>query len=143
MYVLLLIPVNAAVMNLAGPTVLTTLAPAAEPPTGNDNNDDDWELDNPTRCWLEGYQYVSCHPLMVPHNLCPYNNSIFEKCICDPNLVSCTKPYYGVGEDCDGKYISCELDNSKACQEEGYTQSGECPSFAGNQSKMSLRSNLL
>ena len=101
--------------------------PGGGTPTGNDNNDDDWELDNPTRCWLEGYQYVSCPPLMVPHNLCPYNNSIFEKCICDPNLVSCTKPYYGVGEDCDGKYISCELDNSKACQEEGYTQSGECP----------------
>ena len=50
----------------------------------------------------------------------------YESCACSPTLQTCTKPYYGVGESCGGKYASCQLDNARACKEDGYTQTGSC-----------------
>ena len=50
----------------------------------------------------------------------------YESCTCNPNLQTCTKPYYGVGESCGGKYASCQLDNARACKEDGYTRTGSC-----------------
>ena len=122
MSALLPIPTSAAVTSSAEPTHLMTPPLEAAPlMTGS--------LITTTAVYLKATRYTlrSCPNLQVPYNLCPYDNSWFEKCVCDPNLVECTKPYYGVGEDCNGKYTSCQLDNQHACEENGYTQSGACP----------------
>ena len=97
---------------------------------GSSGGDDpEWELDNKERCHKEGYTLTSCSSsVQEPVNYCPYDNSYFEKCVCKPGLVTCTKPYYGVGESCGGKYASCRLDNTRACKEDGYTQTGSCSS---------------
>ena len=92
-------------------------------PNGNSSGssssggDEDWTIDNRKRCELEGYKLTSCPALKVPQNYCPYDISYFEKCVCKAGLVTCTKPYYGVGESCDGKYASCKLDNARGCKE--------------------------
>ena len=90
---------------------------------------DNWEIDKSKQCLLEGYTLTSCNSVQIPANYCPYDATYFEKCVCKPGLVTCTKPYYGVGESCDGKYASCQLDNARACREDGYTQTGNCPSL--------------
>ena len=90
---------------------------------------DDWEIDKNKQCYLEGYTLTSCNSVQIPTNYCPYDATYFEKCVCKPGLVTCTKPYYGVGESCDGKYASCQLDNARACREDGYAQTGNCPSL--------------
>ncbi len=92
------------------------------------DNDDDWTLDNKERCHKEGYTQTSCSSVQDPVNYCPYDNTYFEKCDCKPGLMTCTKPYYGVGESCGGKYASCQLDNDRACKEDGYSQTGSCNS---------------
>ena len=88
---------------------------------GDKGNGDDpeWELDNKERCNKEGYVTTKCNSVENPVNYCPYDNTYFEKCVCKPGLVTCTKPYYGVGESCGGKYASCQLDNARACKEDG------------------------
>ena len=101
---------------------------------GSSGGDDpEWELDNKERCHKEGYTLTSCSSsVQEPVNYCPYDNTYFEKCMCKTNLVTCTKPYYGVGESCGGKYASCKLDNARACKEDGedgYTQTGSCNSI--------------
>ena len=92
----------------------------------NPPGEPEWDLDDQKRCEFEGYTLTSCNSVSTPANFCPYDNHFFEKCVCKPGLVTCTKPYYGVGESCDGKYASCELDNPRACREDGYTNT--CPS---------------
>ena len=94
--------------------------------SGDDSKDPDYELNNAERCKKEGYNLTSCNSVQNPVNKCPYNNSYFEKCVCKSGLVTCTKPQYGVGEACDGKYASCQTDNPRACREDGYTNT--CPS---------------
>ena len=96
--------------------------------SSSSGGDEDWTIDNRKRCELEGYKLTSCPALKVPQNYCPYDISYFEKCVCKAGLVTCTKPYYGVGESCDGKYASCKLDNARGCKEDGYTQTGACNS---------------
>ena len=88
----------------------------------------DFNVDNYERCAKEGYTQTACTALQVPDNLCPYNNGVFEKCICRSDLKSCEVPEYGVGESCDGKYASCQRDDEKACFDEGYTQTEKCSS---------------
>ena len=100
--------------------------------SSSSGGDEDWTIDNQKRCELEGYKLTSCPALKVPQNYCPYDISYFEKCVCKAGLVTCTKPYYGVGESCDGKYASCKLDNARACKEDGYTQTGSCNSVQTN-----------
>ena len=80
---------------------------------------DDYDLDNAERCRQEGYNQTSCPEGQEPVNTCPYDSDYFEKCVssCPSNYVTCEVPYYGVGEDCDGKYASCEKDTERACQE--------------------------
>ena len=97
-------------------------------PNSSGGNDPEWDLDNKERCNKEGYTLTSCSSVQDPVNFCPYDNHFFEKCVCKPNLVTCTKPYYGVGESCGGKYASCKLDNARACKEDGYSQTGSCNS---------------
>ena len=97
-------------------------------PNSSGGDNPEWELDNKERCNKEGYTLTSCSSVQDPVNFCPYDDHFFEKCVCKPNLVTCTKPYYGVGESCGGKYASCQLDNPRACKEDGYTQTGSCNS---------------
>ena len=80
---------------------------------------DDYDLDNAERCCQEGYTQTSCPEGQEPVNTCPYDSNYFEKCVssCPSNYVTCEVPYYGVGEDCDGKYASCEKDTERACKE--------------------------
>ena len=40
--------------------------------------------------------------------VCPYNPAYGLGCKCAPDLVSCTEEQTGVGESCDGKYVSCK-----------------------------------
>ena len=88
-------------------------------PGGPGDGDDDYELDNEERCKKEGYTMTSCPEGQEGSNFCPYDSSYFEECVnsCPSNYVTCEKPYYGVGEACDGKYASCEKDTERACQE--------------------------
>ncbi len=88
-------------------------------PGGPGNGDDDYDLDNEERCKKEGYTMTSCPEGQEGSNFCPYDSSYFEECVnsCPSNYVTCEKPYYGVGEACDGKYASCEKDTERACQE--------------------------
>ena len=88
-------------------------------PGGPGNGDDDYDLDNEERCKKEGYTQTSCPEGQEGSNFCPYDSGYFEECVnsCPSNYVTCEKPYYGVGEACDGKYASCEKDTERACQE--------------------------
>ncbi len=70
----------------------------------------DWTLDNNKKCREEGYTLTSCFSVQTPFNHCPYNENIFEKCVCKPGLVFCPPGQTGVGESCDGKYASCQCD---------------------------------
>ena len=94
--------------------------------SGDGDKDPDYELDNAKRCKKEGYTLKSCNSVQDSFNRCPYDNSYFEKCVCKSGLVTCTKPQYGVGDTCGGKYASCQTDNPRACREDGYTNT--CPS---------------
>ena len=88
------------------------------------------------QCQAAGYGVTSCPAGSHGDNPCPADSSYYQKCVCDANMTqTCTKPYYGVGPSCDGKYASCELDNQRACKEDGYTNT--CP--AGQKLKKSPR----
>ena len=93
----------------------------------NSGNEPDYTLDNYERCAKEGYTQTACSSVQQPSNRCPYNSDIFEKCVCKPNLQTCTVPYYGVGEACGGKYASCERDDARACNENGTGSNASCP----------------
>ncbi len=97
-------------------------------PGGPGNGDDDYDLDNEERCKKEGYTMTSCPEGQEGSNFCPYDSSYFEECVnsCPSNYVTCEKPYYGVGEACDGKYASCEKDTERACQELNPRYVDEC-----------------
>ena len=94
------------------------------PPGGGD----DYDLDNDKRCIEEGYTQTSCSEGYEPYNYCPYDNTYFERCrkLCPSNYVECEKPYYGVGEACEGKYASCRKDTGKACLEENPEYTNRC-----------------
>ncbi len=96
-------------------------APGGSGGNGDDDKDPNYELNNAERCKKEGYTLKTCSSVQDPVNRCPYDTSFFEKCVCKSDLVTCTKPQYGVGESCGGKYASCETDNPRACKEDGYT----------------------
>ncbi len=86
---------------------------------GGPGDGDDYDLDNEERCRQEGYTQTSCPEGQEGANFCPYDSNYFEKCVssCPSDYVTCEVPYYGVGEDCGGKYASCEKDTERACQE--------------------------
>ena len=114
------------------------------PPGG----DDDYDLDDEERCRQEGYTQTSCPEGQEGSNFCPYDNDYFEKCVnsCPSNYVTCEKPYYGVGEACDGKYASCECtpcgsgyDNTTI--PEGYVQDGEACLDCDGKTKYKIKPN--
>ena len=94
------------------------VSPPSPPPTNCDPNDA-WCIDNEKRCDWEGYLKTlkDCNEVQVPHNYCPYDETFFEKCICDPTLVACPYPLQGVGKECEGKYRSCKCpDYFSSCE---------------------------
>ena len=111
--------------------------PVVPPSPCNDPNGCD--PDPNRRCELEGYKRLTCNEVEVPYNLCPYDKSYFEKCVCDPNLIACNSPYQGVGKECGGKYRSC----CNTCPgydytsiPSGYVSNGECNSCGGKKYKI-------
>ena len=117
-------------------------------PPGGQGDSDDYDLDNAERCRQEGYTVTSCSEGYKPVNYCPYDNTYFEKCvaICPSNYVTCEKPYYGVGEACDGKYASCECtpcgsgyDNTNI--PDGYVQDGEACLDCDGKTKYKIKPN--
>ena len=115
---------------------------------GGPGDGDDYDLDNAERCHQEGYTQTSCPEGQEGSNFCPYDNDYFEKCVnsCPSNYVTCEKPYYGVGEACDGKYASCECtpcgsgyDNTTI--PEGYVQDGEACLDCDGKTKYKIKPN--
>ena len=96
---------------------------------GNGNPGGIPEYDTPQeQCQAAGYGVTSCPAGSHGDNPCPADSTYYQKCVCDANMTqTCTKPYYGVGPSCDGKYASCEKDTPRVCKEDGYGQSGACP----------------
>ncbi len=79
-------------------------------------------------CIVSGFTPINCPANMVAQEVCPHDSSYGRGCMCPPNWQPCNPPYYGVGQDCNGKYASCELDKPRACKENGFTLSADCPS---------------
>ena len=109
---------------------------------------DDYDLDDGKRCIEEGYLLTSCSEGYEPYNYCPYDRTYFEKCVpsCPNDYVTCEKPYYGVGEACDGKYASCECtpcgsgyDNTSI--PEGYVQDREACLDCDGKTKYKIKPN--
>ena len=115
---------------------------------GGSGNGDDYDLDNEERCRQEGYTQTSCPEGQEPSNTCPYDSTYFEKCVssCPSNYVTCEKPYYGVGEACDGKYASCEctpcgLGYDNTTIPDGYVQDGETCLDCDGKTKYKIKPN--
>ena len=100
------------------------------PGNGNGNPGGIPDYDTPQeQCQAAGYNVTSCPAGSHGDNPCPADSSYYQKCVCDANMTqTCTKPYYGVGPSCDGKYASCKRDDAKACKEDGYGQTASCSS---------------
>ena len=93
------------------------------------------------QCQAAGYNVTSCPAGAHGDNPCPADSSYYQKCVCDANMTqTCTKPYYGVGPSCDGKYASCKRDDDKACKEDGYGQTTQCSSVQTPNKKCSYNS---
>ncbi len=101
------------------------------PGNGNGNPGGIPDYDTPQeQCQAAGYGVTSCPAGAHGDNPCPADSAYYQKCVCDANMTqTCTKPYYGVGPSCNGKYASCKRDDDKACREDGYNLSGSCPSL--------------
>ena len=115
---------------------------------GGPGDGDDYDLDNEDRCRQEGYTQTSCSEGYEPYNYCPYDRTYFEKCVpsCPNDYVTCEKPYYGVGEACDGKYASCEctpcgLGYDNTTIPEGYVQDGEACLDCDGKTKYKIKPN--
>ena len=109
---------------------------------GNGNPGGIPDYDTPQeQCQAAGYNVTSCPTGSHGDNPCPADSSYYQKCVCDANMTqTCTKPYYGVGPSCDGKYASCKRDDAKACKEDGYGQTAQCSSVQTPNKKCSYNS---
>ena len=112
------------------------------PGNGNGNPGGIPDYDTPQeQCQAAGYGVTSCPAGSHGDNPCPADSSYYQKCVCDANMTqTCTKPYYGVGPSCDGKYASCKRDDAKACKEDGYGQTAQCSSVQTPNKKCSYNS---
>ena len=112
------------------------------PGNGNGNPGGIPDYDTPQeQCQAAGYGVTSCPAGSHGDNPCPADSSYYQKCVCDANMTqTCTKPYYGVGPQCDGKYASCKRDDAKACKEDGYGQTAQCSSVQTPNKKCSYNS---
>ena len=112
------------------------------PGNGNGNPGGIPDYDTPQeQCQAAGYGVTSCPAGSHGDNPCPADSSYYQKCVCDANMTqTCTKPYYGVGPQCDSKYASCKRDDDKACKEDGYGQTAQCSSVQTPNKKCSYNS---
>ena len=112
------------------------------PGNGNGNPGGIPDYDTPQeQCQAAGYGVTSCPAGAHGDNPCPADSAYYQKCVCDANMTqTCTKPYYGVGPQCDGKYASCKRDDDKACKEDGYGQTAQCSSVQTPNKKCSYNS---
>ncbi len=108
-----------------------SFSPNETPGNGSGNPGGIPDYDTPQeQCRAAGYGVTSCPAGAHGDNPCPADSAYYQKCVCDANMTqTCTKPYYGVGPSCNGKYASCKRDDDKACREDGYNLSGSCPSL--------------
>lgn len=76
------------------------------------------------------YPLTSCKPPMIPDTTsrCPDNSVFFSRCICPDYFKPCDLPTFGSGVECDGKYLTCEEDTERACQEQNPDYTNSCPS---------------
>ena len=75
---------------------------------GFDSGNGDYKIDTEQQCKNEGFVRLNCSSLQEIDGACPYNPAYGLGCKCAPDLVSCTEEQTGVGESCDGKYVSCK-----------------------------------
>ena len=75
---------------------------------GFGKDDEDYTIDTGQQCKNEGYTKLNCNSVQTIDGVCPYNSAYGLGCKCAPDLVSCTEEQTGVGESCDGKYVSCK-----------------------------------
>ncbi|MDO5387066.1 MAG: hypothetical protein Q4F75_07340, partial [Pseudomonadota bacterium] len=110
---------------------------------GNGNPGSVPDYDTPQeQCQAAGYGVTSCPTGSHGDNPCPADSAYYQKCVCDANMTqTCTKPYYGVGSSCDGKYASCKRDDAKACKEDGFSQTTQCSSVQMPNKKCSYNSS--
>ena len=80
-----------------------------DPNVGFDKGDDYYLYDR-KRCWKEGYCFQNCSVLEEIDAVCPYKSTFGRGCKCSSKLVSCPAGQVGVGDSCDGKYLSCQCD---------------------------------
>ena len=75
---------------------------------GSMGGDDGYKVDTVQQCKNEGYSKLNCNSVQTVDRVCPYNPAYGLGCKCAPDLVSCTEEQTGVGESCEGKYVSCK-----------------------------------
>ena len=88
----------------------------------------DWDNDSAKRCINDGYVSKPCPAGQEAYGVCPYNSNYAVECKCRTDLQECTKPYYGDGAECGGKYESCVVDYDKACKEDNPEFTNTCAS---------------
>ena len=79
-----------------------------DPNAGFGKGDENYTVDTGQQCINEGYSKLNCSALQEADGVCPYNPAYGKGCKCASNLVSCPAGQVGVGDSCDGKYVSCE-----------------------------------
>ena len=79
---------------------------------GNFSKDDDYTIDTEKQCLNEEYIKLNCNSVQEIDEPCPYNAAYGKKCKCASNLITCPNGQVGVGDSCEGKYISCKCDTS-------------------------------
>ena len=100
------------------------------PNAGFDNggdDDGDYDVNTGNQCLNEGFTKQNCNSVQVIDAVCPYNSAYGRGCKCASNLVECPAGQVGVGDSCDGKYVSCKCDpNLKTCSSKEVGQGASC-----------------
>ena len=114
---------------------------------GKSDNPEDFTPKGKEDCIKEGYTLTSCPEDFKPNKYCLYNRSYFAECVlsCPSDYKTCEDPYYGVGDDCGGKYKECQCDECEGFDytadniPDGYVVDGEaCNSCYGEKYKIKV-----
>ena len=98
-------------IQLAAVCFVTDMSECEDNIFGNSGNPPDYDFNPRDRCFNEGFIYASCPDgYKLGGKKCSYG-PYYSECIsvCPSGYVTCEAPYYGVGEACGGKYVSCVL----------------------------------
>ncbi len=73
---------------------------------------DEYTPKGPEDCINEGYTMTQCPEGQEPTKVCMYDDRYFAGCVpsCPDDYKICEEPYYGIGEECNGKYKECQCD---------------------------------